>query len=142
MAGESIKVPSAWVSILAGASVGAGGISGESSAIQDSALSANEKLYELIDFELGVTGSPSADGITVDLYRRAKGNTGAGPEPTVSYTHDYAGVFVLKAATGGSYYLYGFVDGDPKDTYYLINNDTGALTLSLTARKRTSGPAA
>jgi len=141
MAGEAIKVPSAWVSILAGASVGAGSVSGESSSVDASALSANEKLYELNDFELIVTGSPAADGNTVDLYRRAKGNTGAGPVPTVSYSYDYVDSFVLKAGQAGSYYVYGFANGDPKDTYYVKNGDTGALTLALSTRTRTSGPA-
>lgn len=141
MAGEAERVTSAWVELLASASVGAGGISGESGSINASAITAAEKLYELVDFELAVTGTPAADGNIVELIKRPKGNN-AGQVPTVAYAQITVEWFVLKAAANGSYYVYGVPLDDDLDTYYLINRDTGALTLSLNARTRTTRPAA
>ena len=141
MAGEAIRVPSAWESVITPASQGNGVFSAESTAIGATGLSANEKLYELADFELVVTGTP-VQGSIVSLLRRPKGNTNAAAAPASGYDNEYLGPFVMNSVAGGSYYIYGVPVGDSLDTYYLKNEDGGTLTLGLTLRTRTSGPAA
>jgi hypothetical protein len=142
MAGEAIRQTSAWEQILAPVSVGAGAVTTAKSASIDSTttLSANEKLYDLMDLELVVTGTPSADGVTVDVFREPNAN-GAGKAPTLSYPHDYLDSFTLKAEADGSYYRYSVPVGDESDTYYLKNNSGNALTLALVLRTRTSNTA-
>ena len=141
MAQEASRVVSPWDQILAGASVASGALSGESGSINTAAgISAAEKLYELVEFELVVTGTPAADNNTVDLYRRPNGNV-AGQVPTVAYKPHFVGSFQLKNAANGSYYVYGAVLYDEKDTYYLDNQDTGPLTLALNARTKSTKPA-
>ena len=141
MAGEAIRDTSAWEEILAGASVGNGAISGESGSINAATtITATQKLYELVEFKLEVTGTPAADNNTVDLYRRPNAD-GAANEPTVAYLPHFINSFQLKNASGGSYYIYGAVLYDELDTYYLVNRDTGALTLALKARTKTTKPA-
>lgn len=138
MAGEPIRITSAWETILAAASVtGSGGVSGESGSIAATAtLSANEKKYDLAEFELVVTGTPSADGDTVLLCKRGKAN-GNAPAPSALYQKDVVDSFVLKAEANGSYYVHNYFVADDLDTYYLINN-SGTLTLALGVRTRSS----
>jgi hypothetical protein len=141
MAGEAIRQTSAWEQILAPVSVGSGAVTTvKSASIGSTGLSANEKLYDLMDLELVVTGTPSADGVTVDVLREPNAN-GAGKAPTLSYPYDYVDTFTLKAEADGSYYRYSVPVGDESDTYYLKNNSGGALTLALTLRTRTSNTA-
>ncbi len=144
MAGEAIRVTSPWENIITEASIGNGATSAESTSIANTTtLSANEKLYELVEFELtvGASDTPAAAGATVDLFRRPKAN-GDGWIPATAYREQYVGTFVLLNAQSGSYYIYGAVLEDEADTYYLINNDAGTIALGLNARTKTSGPAA
>ena len=140
MANESIRAVSAWFTAI-GSSAPANGAmdTGARTAADAAAISANEKLYDLHDFEMVLaSGTPTANN-TVDLYRIPNGNA-AGRTPTPSYLHQYVGSFVLDAATG-SYYVYGVAVGDPKDTYITQNNGGATLTYSVNQRTRTVGVA-
>ena len=94
MAGEAIRVTSAWFEAIGSSSPANTGMdTGARTSANGSALSANEKAYELHDFEL-VTGAGGTSGNTVDLYRIPNGNA-AGVTPTPAYLHQYVGSFVI-----------------------------------------------
>ncbi len=141
MAGEAIQVTSPWfeaigVSSPANAAMDTGS---RTSANSEASLSANQKAYELHDFEL-VTGAGGTSGNTVDLYRIPNGNA-AGVTPTPAYLQQYVGGFVISGGAG-SFYIYGVAVGDPKDTYITQNNSGASLTYAVNQRTATSGPAA
>ena len=140
MAGEAIQVSSPWFTAISSSSPANTGMDtgARTSANAEASLSANEKLYELHDFQL-VTGAGGTAGNTVDLYRIPNGNV-AGVTATPAYLQQFVGSFVISGGAG-SFYIYGVPVGDPKDTYITQNQSGATLTYSVNQRTRTSGPA-
>jgi len=140
MTGEAIQVMSAWFSAIGSSGPANDAMdTGSRTAADAAAISANEKLYELHDFEL-VTGAGGTAGNTVDLYRIPNGNA-AGVTATPAYLQQYVRSFVISGGAG-SFYIYGVPVGDPKDTYITQNKSGATLTYSVNQRTRTSGQAA
>ena len=133
MAGEANKLLSTYQSILGAASVGAGGVSGESAAIGSVANSA----YILLDFKVTVSAGTVNTGETVEIIRRASDGTTKQPAPDATYRQRSVQAVTLKAG-GGAFYAYGVSNVDDGDTFYLFNNGLNALTLALEVRPRTS----
>ena len=140
MAGEAIQVTSPWFTAIASSGPANNGMdTGARTAADAAAISANEKLYELHDFQL-VTGAGGTAGNTVDLYRIPNGNV-AGVTATPAYLQQFVDSFVISGGAG-SFYIYGVPMGDPKDTYITQNKSGATLTYSVNQRTRTSGQAA
>ena len=142
MAGESIQVTSPWFEAIGVSSPAeipnAAMDTGSRTSANAAAITANQKAYELHDFEL-VTGAGGTSGNTVDLYRIPNGNA-AGVTPTPSYLHEFVESFVISGGAG-SFYIYGVAVGDSKDTYITQNKSGASLTYTVNQRTATSGPA-
>jgi hypothetical protein len=136
MAGETINVKSAtWHVVQAAASTVDGAICGGTvTSIEDTALSATEEKYPLLDFQVNVSaGTPTAN-TTVDIYRRPAGNVQA-PIPAADYLQEYVGSVVCDNATG-SYYVLGVRNADEAATYYMSNRTGNTLTIELLVQTR------
>lgn len=141
MAGETINKPSsAWVTAQAAASVADAAVSaGARTTVNASALSANEKEYPLVDFQLILSVGTSVLNDVVDIYRTSKADaTNESPATTATFLQEYVGQsFVLDGTAATKYfYVYGVPNVDPNATYYLINNGGATLTLELKLRTR------
>jgi hypothetical protein len=141
MAGETInKHSAAWHNIISAASVGDDALSGESTAISATSLSADEQMYPVLDFKLTFSaGTSPTVNTTVDVYRRPKADsTNKAPAPVYAdFNQQYVGSFVLDdSAFTQYYYLFGVTNVDPDATFYMINKGGQALTLALDIRSR------
>ena len=136
MAGETINVQGSYTNILTSATVNSAAISGESDSIA-TALSAAEEVYTKLDFKAVIITTTPTAGAVLDLYRRPSDGTTQAPAPTASYKPHYCGSFTLTNSIG-HYYLYGVVNSDENDTFYVINNDASAnLPIQLLVRGKT-----
>jgi hypothetical protein len=136
MAGETINVKSAaWHTVQAATSTNDGAVCGGTvTSIQDTALSATEEKYPLLDFQVKVSAVAPVANTTVDIYRRPAGDVQA-PIPAANYTHEYVGSAVCDDATG-SYYVLGVRNADEAATYYMLNRTGNTVTLELLVQTR------
>ena len=141
MDGETInKKSDAWHNIISAAAVDDDALSGESTAISATSLSADEREYPVLDFKLTYSsGTAPTVNTTDDLYRRPKADgTNKAPAPVAAdYNQQYVGSFVLdNSAATQYYYLFGVSNVDADSTFYLINRGGQSLTLALDVRAR------
>ena len=137
MAGETINKPSSsWVTLQAAASTANGAMcNGAVTPISGTALTANEKLYPLIDIRAVVTVANPTIDTTIDIYRRSSDGTNQSPVPSATYLQQPVGSAVLDDETG-SYYLWGVSNVDPAATFYAMNNSGTTVTVQLVGRTR------
>jgi hypothetical protein len=142
MSGEAINVKGSYATCLTAASVSADALSGASDSIT-TAIS-GQAAYPLLDFKITNSSGTPVAGKTIDVYRRPSDGTNQSPAPVVAdFLSNYVGTVTIDdTAATTYYYLYSVTNPDPADTYYLVNNNTNALTLALAVRGRTYGPAA
>jgi len=137
MAGESIRVLSAYKSIQASASVADGSFSGGSAtALSGTDMTSTEQDFPILDFKLKAGAeTPTADGM-VHVYRRNSDGTDQSLAPSLNYEKDYVASFQLAAVASKSYYFYGSENADKEAEYYLKNDNGTTLTLELFVRSR------
>mgnify|MGYP000512817886 FL=1 len=142
MANETIQATGSYATAQAATSTADAALCGGAVTAIGTAI-ATEDLYPLLDFKLTVSVGTPVVGGTVDVYRRPSDGTNQSPIPVAAdFLTNYVGSFTLdNAAVTQYYYLYGVVNPDPGDTYYMVNNDGATLTIALSVRGRTYGTA-
>ena len=140
MANETIVTKGSYTSIMTITSLATATMSGASSSIA-TALSATEEVYPLLDFKLDIaSGTAPTLNTTWDLYRNPSDGTDTAPVPTTTYQAHYVGSFTM-ANANDEYFLYGVVNHDPNDVYYIKNNGGQTSTGTLYVRAKTYGTA-
>ena len=141
MAGESINVRSAYVSISSAVQALDGGFSPLSSSIQASALTATEKELLMLDFRFVTSTDIPTAGTRVHLYRVPGDGTNQSPVPTATYKNHYVGSFDLINVAAEQYFLYGVQNVDPNDGW-LWEADGSTVRGELSVRTRGAKAAA
>lgn len=141
MAGEAIRVTSAYAACVASGSVANGAFAAGARTDVVTALGATEEDYVLLDFRLQVTsGTPDENG-TVEIYRIPGDGANQSPTPAGNYAQHFVGTMTLDNATG-YYYLRGVANEDGADEFIWKNATGQTITAVLSVRSRSASAAA
>lgn len=136
MAGEAIKVASAYATAQASNSPASGAFSAGAMTDVATALGVTEEDYAVLDFRLPITAGIPTENDTIEVYRIPGDGTNNSPTPAGAYKPHLVGVMTLDNATG-YYHLRGVENEDGGDRFIWFNNSSVTLTAALEMRGRT-----
>lgn len=142
MAGELIKVSSAWTSAASALSLTAGTYVQVNASTIETLLGATEEDYPEFDIAMNVTSGTPTEGVTVEVHLQMGDGTGYEAAPSSGYTPHLVGFIILDNATG-RYVGAGLPLLDKDSKIYLKSNESATtLTADISIRSKSFKAAA